>query len=154
MKPVLVFAVLMLCAGAFGQEKKAEVFSASDIKAKLATGEQAARVSGSGGGKLGDYGTHSIGLSVRDTSGGAEVHAHFDDIFYVTGGHAMLITGGTVADAKTGPDGETHGSKVEGGTTQTIAEGDVVHIPAGVPHQIIVEPGVTYSAVVVKVKEQ
>lgn len=153
MKFVFAIAVALLAVPAFAQTKKSEVFTASDIKAKLAILEQTAKVSGSGGAKLDDYGSHSIGLSVRNASGGAEVHAHFDDIFLVTEGTAKLITGGTVVDAKEGADGETHGSKVEGGTTQTIATGDVVHIPAGMPHQIVIAPGTFYSAIVIKVRE-
>jgi len=154
MKFVSAFAIALLAIPAFSQTKgKSDVFTANDIKEKLAILEQASKVSGSGGAKLGDYGSHSIALSVRDSSGGAEVHAHYDDIFLGTQGKATLITGGTVVDAKTGADGETKGSRVEDGTAQTISAGDVVHIPAGTPHQLIVAPGVTYSSIVIKVRE-
>jgi mannose-6-phosphate isomerase-like protein (cupin superfamily) len=154
MKLVSAFAIVLLATPAFAQTKgKSEVFRANDIKEKLTILEQTAKVSGSGGAKLGDYGSHSIALSVRDSSGGAEIHAHYDDIFLVTQGKATLITGGTVVDAKTGADGETKGSKVQGGAAQTISVGDVVHIPAGTPHQLIVAPGVTYSCIVIKVRE-
>jgi quercetin dioxygenase-like cupin family protein len=36
---------------------------------------------------------------------------------------------------------------------QTISVGDIVHIPAGIPHQLIIAPGTAYSSLVVKVKE-
>lgn len=153
MKIVPLLVVVLLTVPAFSQAKKSDVFDADAIKTKLAALEQVAKVSGAGGAKLADYGSHSIGLSVRNVSGGAEVHAHYDDVFVVTEGAATLITGGTVVDAKTGQDGETHGSKVDGGTTQTISVGDVVNIPAGTPHQILVAPGTVYSAIVIKVKE-
>lgn len=154
MRFVPTLAVMLVAVAAFCQEKnKSDVFTANDIKAKLVAAEQSAKVSGAGGEKLGDYGSHSIALSVRNASGGAEVHAHYDDIFYVTEGKATLVTGGTVVDAKTGADGETRGSKVEGGSAQGIAVGDVVHIPAGTPHQILVAPGDVYSAIVIKVRE-
>jgi len=48
---------------------------------------------------------------------------------------------------------ETHGSGIRDGVTQVIAAGDVVTIPAGTPHQLMVAPGTTYSSIVVKVKE-
>jgi mannose-6-phosphate isomerase-like protein (cupin superfamily) len=153
MKFVVVFAVVLLVVPVWGQTKKSDIFTATDIKAKVAILEQKAKISGSGGVKLDDYGSHSIGLSVRNTSGGAEVHAHYDDIFLVTRGEATLVTGGTVVDAKTGPDGETHGSKLSGGILQKIKAGDVVNIPAGMPHQVILAHGALYSAIVVKVKE-
>ena len=56
-------------------------------------------------------------------------------------GSATLVTGGTVVDGKTGPDGETHGSKIEGGQSQKINPGDVLTVRAGTPHQLILEPG-------------
>jgi len=46
---------------------------------------------------------------VRTTSGGAEIHAHYDDLMIVEQGNATLITGGTVIDAKTDSDGEDQG---------------------------------------------
>jgi mannose-6-phosphate isomerase-like protein (cupin superfamily) len=68
-------------------------------------------------------------------------------------GSATLITGGTVVDGKTNGDGETHGSKIENGTSRTISPGDVLTVRAGTPHQLILAPGTTYGAVVVKVHE-
>jgi mannose-6-phosphate isomerase-like protein (cupin superfamily) len=68
-------------------------------------------------------------------------------------GSATLITGGTVVDGKTGDDGETHGSKIDGGRSQKVGPGDVLTIKAGTPHQLILEPGTVYGAVVVKVHE-
>jgi len=136
-----------------GAASSAEVFSGKDVAAQLATLAQTAKGPGSSGATLGDYKSHSIKLSVRTTSGGAEVHAHYDDIFVVTGGTATLITGGTVVDAKTGADGETKGVSIENGKSQTITKDDIVHIPAGTPHQLIIPPGTTYSSIVVKVRE-
>jgi quercetin dioxygenase-like cupin family protein len=68
-------------------------------------------------------------------------------------GSATLITGGTVVDGKTNADGETHGSKIENGDSRTISPGDVLSVRAGTPHQLILAPGTTYGAVVVKVHE-
>jgi quercetin dioxygenase-like cupin family protein len=58
-----------------------------------------------------------------------------------------------VVDAKTDSQGETKGSSIQNGKSVTIAKGDVVHIPAGVPHQLILAPGSVYSSVVIKVRE-
>jgi hypothetical protein len=66
---------------------------------------------------------------------------------------ATLITGGTVPNPKTHAEGETQGSGIENGETRTIAKGDVINIPAGRPHQVVIAPGGEFSAIVVKVKE-
>jgi mannose-6-phosphate isomerase-like protein (cupin superfamily) len=131
----------------------AQVFPGKDVAAQLETLLASAKASGSSGTTLGDFQSHAIKLSVRASSGGAEIHAHFDDIFFVTDGSATLITGGQVQHAQTAPDGETKGSGIEGGTRQVIRKGDVVHVPAGTPHQLILAPGETYSSIVIKVKE-
>jgi mannose-6-phosphate isomerase-like protein (cupin superfamily) len=132
---------------------KAEVFSGKDVALQLEALVQAAKASGSSGATLGDYKSHAIRLSIRTASGGAEVHAYYDDIFVVTEGKAILVTGGTVLDGKTEKDGETKGSGIQNGQSQTIAKGDIVHIPAGTPHQLTIAPGDVFGATVVKVKE-
>lgn len=154
MKLIPIFAVAALAIPSFAQTGgKAQVFSGKDISAQLATLGQTSKASGSSGATLGDYTSHAIKLSVRTASGGAEIHAHYDDIFVVTGGKATLITGGTVMNAQTGNDGETKGSSLQDGQSQTITKNDIVHIPAGTPHQLIIGPGDVFSTIVVKVKE-
>jgi quercetin dioxygenase-like cupin family protein len=40
-----------------------------------------------------------------------------------------------------------------GGTSHKLAAGDVVHIPANTPHQLLVEPGTQFTYFVVKVNQ-
>jgi mannose-6-phosphate isomerase-like protein (cupin superfamily) len=129
------------------------VLAQKDVKARLDTLVSAAKATGSAGATLVDYGSYKLQLSVRTQSGGAEVHAHWDDVMVVEAGSATLVTGGTVIDGSTDANGETHGQKIEGGQTQTLAAGDMVTVRAGTPHQILVAPGTVYEAVVVKVQE-
>lgn len=152
--PILV-AAAALSASAFAQSPTgAQVFPGKEVSALLDALVAKAKASGSSGLALGDYGTHAIKLSVRGSSGGgAEIHAHVDDIFIVVDGSATLVTGGTVLNAKTSTDGETKGRGIEGGVKQTLHKGDVVHIPAGMPHQLFIAPGEIYSCIVIKVKE-
>ena len=142
-----------LAAHAQNTPGKAEYFSAQDIQKQLADLAPKAQSEGSSGSTLGDYTSHQLKLSVRTSSGGAEVHAHYDDVFVVTQGQATLITGGTVVDGKTGADGETKGSGIRDGNTHVISTGDMVHIPAGTPHQLKIAQGTLFSTIVVKVKE-
>jgi mannose-6-phosphate isomerase-like protein (cupin superfamily) len=154
MKLIFVVAVTVFmmprCASAQG---KAEVFSGKDVESQLATLTQKAKTPGSSGAKLGDYQSHTISLSVRTSNGGAEVHAHYDDIFIVTEGKATLVVGGTVIDGKTDQEGETRGTGILNGSSQAIVKGDIVHISAGTPHQLTIGSGDVYGAIVVKVKQ-
>lgn len=129
------------------------VFPEHDLHQKIAQLVAIAKEKGSSGATLVDYGSYRIQLSVRTQSGGAELHAHWDDVMMVKQGHATLITGGTIVGAQSKPDGETVGAKIEGGQPHELGPGDVFTIRAGTPHQTIVPPGVIYVAVVVKVHE-
>lgn len=151
--PTLAAAALIALPCSAQTVSRAQVFSASTVSARMNALVRAAEASGSSGTKLADYHSHAIELSVRTSSGGAEIHAHFDDIFLVTRGRATLVTGGTVIDPKTGPDGETKGRGIRNGRSQAIVKGDIVNIPAGTPHQLILAPGSTYASIVIKVRE-
>jgi mannose-6-phosphate isomerase-like protein (cupin superfamily) len=154
MKLIPILAVAAFSLPALAQTGgSAEVFPGKDVAAQLTALVEKAKPSGSSGAVLGDYKSHAIRLSVRTGSGGAEIHAHYDDIFVVTDGSATLITGGTVVDPKAGADGETKGTRIQNGKSQTITKDDIVHIPAGTPHQLIIAPGTSFSTIVVKVKE-
>ena len=138
-------------------DRRAQVFTAAKLQQQLGSLAAPARQTGSSGATLGDYGSHALKLSLRGASGGAEIHAHFDDVMVITGGSATLVTGGTVIDAQSGADGETKGKGIRGGVRRKIAKGDLVHIPAGTPHQLLIDPGAArgtlFSAIVVKVRE-
>ncbi len=154
MKLIPILAIATLTFPCFSQTPStAQVFSGSEVASQISALVPAARATGSSGTTLGDYKTHAIKLSVRNASGGAEVHAHYDDIFIVTRGKARLVTGGTVLNAKTGNDGETKGSGIQDGKLQPIVKGDIVHIPAGTPHQLLLAPGDVFGAIVIKVRE-
>jgi mannose-6-phosphate isomerase-like protein (cupin superfamily) len=149
---VLTIAAFVIPCHAVAQSN-AQVFSGTDVNSQLADLVIAAKASGTSGVTLGDYKSHAIKLSVRTSSGGAEVHAHYDDIFVVTKGRATLITGGTVVNPKTDSDGETKGSGIQNGKSQTIVQGDIVHIPAGTPHQLTIASDDIFGTIAVKVKE-
>jgi quercetin dioxygenase-like cupin family protein len=151
--PAFILAMAIAAPVLAQSASGAQVYAGKDVAAQLEALVAQAKASGSGGATLGDFQSHAIKLSVRASSGGAEIHAHYDDIFFVTDGSATLITGGQVQNAKTAPDGETKGSGIEGGTRQLIRKGDVVHVPAGTPHQLILAPEEIYSSIVIKVKE-
>lgn len=154
MKIAIALALAAFSIPCFAQSSgKAEVFSADKLHAQLAQLAQQANTKGSGGATLGSYGSHTIMLSERTASGRAEIHAHFDDVMFVLDGKATLITGGEVIDPHSASDGETNGSSIRNGVSQPVSAGDVIHIPAGTPHQLVIAPGTAYTALVIKVKE-
>lgn len=63
-----------------------------------------------------------------------EVHTNEADLFYVIEGSAKQVLGGSVIGGKeTGP-GQIRGSTIEGGTPYRLGKGDVMWVPASVPH--------------------
>jgi len=115
----------------------------------------AAQGDGSAGETLAEYPGHCAMLSFRSRSrsGMAEVHENFADLFVVLEGRATMVTGGTVTGAKTINPGEIRGDSVEGGVRQEMRAGDVLHVPAGLPHQVQVTGENTITSLVVKIPE-
>jgi len=108
---------------------------------------------GSASETLQEFPRHCAMLLFRSRDGGAEVHDNFADLFYVLDGRAALMTGGAVVGAKLIAAGETRGDKVEGGARQELRAGDVAHVPAGVPHQMLVASEQTVTCLVMKIQE-
>jgi len=94
---------------------------------------------------------HAISISHREKDGLAELHEKKADVIVVQSGEATLVLGGKVIDPKPAGAGEIHGSGIEGGVNKNVAVGDVIHIPAGIPHQFFVAPGKQITYLVVKV---
>jgi len=94
---------------------------------------------------------HFSMLSYREASGQAEIHEHMSDLFVVQDGEATLVVGGEVPDAKPVSPGELRGSAIKGGTRTKLGPGDIVHIPPGLPHQLLVEPGAHFTYFVLKI---
>lgn len=115
--------------------------------------QQAKSSSGSAGITLSRYPGHYTMLTARSVSGGAEVHSHFADFLIVVDGEGTELTGGTVLNPKNNPNGEIRGTRLEGATPHILHKGDVIHIPAGTPHQAIEAPGQTITIFVIKVEE-
>jgi len=99
--------------------------------------------------QLGKWGNHSAMVAHREGSGEAELHETQADVFIVQSGEATLIVGGTIPDSKTTAPNEVRGPSIQGGEQKKLGAGDVVHIPAKTPHQLMVDTGkqVTYAVV-------
>lgn len=113
--------------------------------------DQARAGSGSAGITLAHYAGHYTMLTARTGSGGAELHERWSDFLIVVDGEGTEMTGGTIVDRKDGPNGEVNGKTLEGATPHALHKGDVIHIPAGTPHQAIEGPGQSITIYVIKV---
>ena len=123
-----------------------------DLAASLR--EKAKGPSGSASVKLKEYPNHFTMIALRDQDGGAEIHQFNADFFFVVSGSATLVTGGSVIDSKSTHPGEITGTSIEGGTRTELAPGDFVHIPATLPHQLLLKKGGPCVYYVIKVKEK
>jgi mannose-6-phosphate isomerase-like protein (cupin superfamily) len=114
--------------------------------------DQARAGNGSASITLAHYPGHFTMLSARTASGGAELHKNYADFLFVLAGGGTELTGGTIIDRKDGSNGEIKGARLEGAVPRVLRKGDVIHIPAGTPHQAIEGPGQTIITFVIKVE--
>lgn len=86
---------------------------------------------------------------VRERSGQVEEHANWNDYITVLDGDAILIVGGTPVGMKITEPGEMRGDSLQGGQIVNLHKGDIVTIPAGMPHQVTLVQGshIKYLAV-------
>ena len=108
---------------------------------------------GSASETLRDYPQHATMLLFRSRDGQAELHENFADIFHVLEGRATLLTGGTLTGPETSAPGELRAASIDGGTRQELRAGDVAHVPAGLPHQMLVSGDKSVTCLVVKIQE-
>jgi mannose-6-phosphate isomerase-like protein (cupin superfamily) len=96
-------------------------------------------------------GNRTFMVAHREGSGLAEVHDTQADVMFISEGEVTMVYGGTVVEGKTTAPGETRGSGIKGGTEVKLGPGDVLHIPAKVPHQMKLAPGAKVTYFVTKV---
>jgi mannose-6-phosphate isomerase-like protein (cupin superfamily) len=100
---------------------------------------------------VGTFAGHSLSLIQRNANGVVEVHLHKHDMLFVRQGSGTLIYGGEVVNEKDTGGGEIRGDSIRNGTKRTIHAGDIVQIPATVPHQILLNQGETVAYAAVKI---
>jgi Cupin domain. len=96
---------------------------------------------------------YSVGLTFIGRTGDVEVHENRTCIFHVLGGAATLVTGGTMTRAHQAGAGELRGDAIENSTRQELRQGDVVHVPPGIPHQFLIAGEKAITCLVVKIME-
>ena len=100
---------------------------------------------------LAEYTDHRFRMLYRDGDGFPEQHDKIVDVVMVQSGEGTLVVGGTMIDLKPGTGvGEFIGTSIDGGERHPLAAGDVVHIPARIPHRFLVPEGKHITYVLVK----
>jgi uncharacterized RmlC-like cupin family protein len=146
---ILVLALSAVQSGAGG----VHVWRSSEMAAKgteLAKKLDAQKVASE---VIATEGNRTFMIAHREGSGLAEWHEKQADVLFISSGQVTMIYGGTIVDAKTTAPGEMRGPSIKGGTEAKLGPGDVLHIPAKVPHQMILAPRAKVTYFVTKVVE-
>ncbi|MDB4915345.1 MAG: hypothetical protein JWM95_2989 [Gemmatimonadetes bacterium] len=94
---------------------------------------------------------YTYALTHRDSSGGIERHRDWTDVFVVESGSATMLTGGVNEGAQETTSGEWRGGTLRGATSAPIKVGDIVEVPAGTPHQMLLRSGERISYLAIKI---
>jgi hypothetical protein len=114
------------------------------IAASLAHGPKSTEI-------FGRHTTYFYVQARRVVTGEPEVHDQWIDLAVVQAGRATLLTGGRVDGSRIESPGEQRGGKIVGGTTRAVAIGDLIVIPAGIPHQYQLSRGDSIRYLTIKV---
>jgi mannose-6-phosphate isomerase-like protein (cupin superfamily) len=146
---LLVAPVFVAGQSGFGMWTAAELKKRDEALSKKVGADHSARET------LADYGDHRFRMLYRDGDGFPEQHDNIVDVVIVQSGEGTLLLGGTMVNRKAGTGtGEYVGTGIEGGQRHVLGPGDVVHIPAKIPHSFLVPLGKHLTYVLVKFPAQ
>jgi hypothetical protein len=90
-------------------------------------------------------------VAFRNGSGEAELHVKQADLLLIRSGSGVVLVGGEMVEGTpTGPD-EVRGKSISGGTRYPVVAGDTLYVPANTAHQFLMEPGQSFTAMVIKI---
>ena len=93
---------------------------------------------------------HNAMLCVRQRSGMAEVDEECAQLFIVLEGRAAMVSGAKIEE--TSPTSQVTNSISSGGSRRELRAGDVVHIAAGTPYQLLLAGERTLGCLVIRIK--
>ena len=100
---------------------------------------------------LAEFKDHRFRMLYRDADGNPEQHDAIIDVVMVQSGEGTLVLGGTMIGRRTTGAGESVGTRLDGGDRHALGAGDIVHIPAGIPHRFLVTSGKHLTYVLLKI---
>jgi mannose-6-phosphate isomerase-like protein (cupin superfamily) len=102
--------------------------------------------------RLADFPNDTFMLSRREADGVVEWHETQADVFFVQSGTATLVVGGKMVGGDMVEPHEKRNGTIEGGVRKQLSAGDIVRIPARVPHQILLDGSKGFTYFVIKLK--
>lgn len=90
-------------------------------------------------------------MNHKEGSAESEIHEHLAEFQIIRNGEGTMMLGGKVVNAKNTGPGEIRGTALAGATGQPLRAGDLLYIPAGMPHHTIVERTNSQDKLIVKV---
>jgi len=142
----MLVAVVLVAADPEGYAQ----YSSSDLKARVDAAkpdDHKVRLD-----RVANWGNHALLAIRRDGDGEAEIHETQVDVIFVKSGEGTLILGGTMVEPRTSAPGEIRAKSIKGGVSKKMAAGDVIHIPAKIPHQMLVPKTLSFEVVKVETK--
>ena len=103
--------------------------------------------------QLADFPHEAFLLVHREADGAVEWHETQIDIFLVQSGSAPLLVGGTYVNGETVAPHEKRNGTIQNGVRVKLAPGDIIRIPARVPHQLLLDGAREFTYFVVKGKD-
>jgi mannose-6-phosphate isomerase-like protein (cupin superfamily) len=104
--------------------------------------------------RLGSRGNDSYWILLRDGTGKAEQHDGWNDIFIVQEGSATVLYGGQLQGGRQTSPGETLGGEIVNGERRRISRDDILVLPAGTPHQFLIDRGESITYVTIKTERK
>ena len=151
MKLLWILLPVLLAGALLGADPDGfAMYKASDIKARAKATKLDENKAGLD--RVATWGNHSLLIVRREGDGAAETHDTQVDVITVVSGEGTLIVGGTMVDGKTTAPNEIRGKSINGGVRKPMAVGDVFHIPAKIPHQMLVPKSLVIQVVKVDTK--
>ena len=142
----LLFALLLVAADPDGYAQ----FSSAELKTRVDAAkpdDHKVRLD-----RVANWGNHALLAIRREGDGEAEVHETQVDVIFVKSGEGTLILGGSMVEPRTTAPGEIRAKSIKGGVSKKMVAGDVIHIPAKIPHQMLVPKALTFEVVKVDSK--
>ncbi len=149
---LLLFSLLFSASAPAGDLPGFVHYRASELKAyqgKLASKMNEMKFAST---SLDKFDNHAAMIAHRQASGLVEIHERMADLFVVQSGEATLVVGGEAENTKTVEPGEIRGTSVKGGERVKLTPGDIVHIPAKMPHQLLLDNGKQFTYFVLKIE--
>jgi mannose-6-phosphate isomerase-like protein (cupin superfamily) len=144
-------AVCLICASAAAQSNTAPVVGITSAEIDAVLKHKGSEGAGTDRQiRVADLGSYQVGVGILrrgPTKPGAPVaaitHSQVTEVFYIVSGSGTIVTGGPIENDRAFPPeaefvrlavGPSSGGVFKGGDRRRIAAGDVVIVPAGVPH--------------------